>query len=191
MLRVLAVGALALGGVHAVAAQEASPHHTVLRAGAGVAAADYTCAGCTIDALTGFTAFLAGTRAMGRVLTVGLETTLSHATEDQAEVTLLGALATAGARSTTRVPAWGSLGLGWVWYSGTGPNSNGVALSARAGIDIPLRPGFAVSPYAGYLTMLGHDGPRTVVEPIAVPGDPGVATRVASVQFGLAFTLTP
>jgi hypothetical protein len=191
MWRVLAVGVLVLGSVDVTAAQEASPGRIVLRAGGGVSSADYTCAGCAIDAETGFTALLAGSHAVGRALTVGLETTLSRATGDQAEVTLVGALATAGARSATRLPIWGSVGLGWLWYSGTGPNSNGPALSARAGLDIPLRAGLAVSPYAGYLTMLGHDGPRHVVDPISAPGDPGVATRVASLQFGVALTLMP
>ena len=191
MWRALAVGVLGLASAHTAAAQEAAPGRTVLLAGAGVSSADYSCNGCTIDAQTGFTALVAGTYALGRVLTGGLEGTLSHATGDDADLTLVGALVTGGVRSATRWPVWGSVGLGWLWYSGIGPNSNGPALTARAGLDIPLRSGFALSPYAGYLTMLGHDGPRTVVGPIALPTDPGVATRVASWQFGLALTLTP
>jgi hypothetical protein len=191
MRRAFALGVLVMGSVHGAAAQEVSPGRILLRAGAGLSSADYTCTGCTIDAETGFTALVAGTHALGRVLTVGLETTLSRATGDAADVTLVGALATAGARRATRLPVWGSVGLGWVWYSGIGPNSEGPALSARAGVDIPVGSSLAVSPYAGYLTMLGHDGPRTVVGPTSTPTDPGVATRVASLQFGLALTVTP
>ena len=47
----------------------------------------------------------------------------------------------------------------------------------------------ALTPYAGYLTMAGKDGPRAVVGPIGTPGDPGVPTRVAALQLGLALTL--
>jgi hypothetical protein len=39
--------------------------------------------------------------------------------------------------------------------------------------------------------MIGHDGPHTVVGPITTPEDPGVPTRVASLQLGLALTLLP
>ena len=191
MWRALAVSVLMFSSARLAAAQDALPGRVVLRSGAGVSSADYACTGCVIDAQTGFTALLAGTHALGRVLTVGLETSLSRATGDQADVTLVGALATAGAGSATRLPVWGSVGLGWLWYSGTGPNSNGAALSVRAGVDLPLRSGLAVTPFAGYLTMLGHDGPRTVVGPISTPTDPGVATRVASLQVGLALTVTP
>jgi hypothetical protein len=99
--------------------------------------------------------------------------------------------ATLGVRGGSRTPLWGTVGLGWLWYSGTGPNSNGPALSARARLDLPIGSGLALSPYAGYLTMLGHDGPRTLVGPIITPDDPGVLTRVASLQLGVAVTVTP
>jgi hypothetical protein len=39
--------------------------------------------------------------------------------------------------------------------------------------------------------MLAHDGPRTVVGPIITLDDPGVPTRVASLQLGVAVTVTP
>jgi hypothetical protein len=191
MWRELTLGVLVLGGVRTAGAQGAESARMAVRLGGGVSSADYSCTGCQVDAETGFTALLAGTRTLGRVVTAGIETTLSRATGDQAEVTLLGALGTLGARTGTRTRLWGSLGLGWLWYSGTGPNSNGPALSARAGVDLPVGPRLALSPYAGYLTMLGHDGPRTVVGPISTPNDPGVPTRVASLQFGIAITFTP
>lgn len=191
MWRKLTVGMLMLVGTGSVEAQGVVSPRTAFRLGVGVSSADYACTGCQVDAETGFTALLAATHPLGRALTAGVETALSRASGDQADVTLFGALATAGLRGGPRVPLWSTIGLGWLWYSGTGPNSNGPALSARAGVDVPIGSRLALTPYAGYLTMLAHDGPRTVVGPIATPGDPGVPTRVASLQLGVAVSLIP
>jgi hypothetical protein len=191
MWRDLALGVLVLSGARSVAAQGVESARPAVRLGAGVSSADYSCTGCQVDAETGFTALLAGTRPLGQSLTAGIETTLSRATGGQSEVTLLGALATVGARGGPRTPLWGTIGFGWLWYSGTGPNSNGPALSARTGVDLAIAPRVALSPYAGYLTMLGHDGPRTVVGPVSTPEDPGIPTRVASLQVGVALTFMP
>jgi hypothetical protein len=76
-----------------------------------------------------------------------------------------------------------------VWHTGAGPNSNGPAVSARAGVDVPVGHAFALTPYGGYLIMAGKGGPRTLVGPIATVDDPGMPTRVASLQVGLALTL--
>jgi hypothetical protein len=37
--------------------------------------------------------------------------------------------------------------------------------------------------------MVGKDGPRTLVGSVSAPDDPGVPTRVAALQLGLALTL--
>ena len=81
-------------------------------------------------------------------------------------------------------------GLGWLWYSGTGPSSNGPALTVRGGVDLPVGSRLALTPYAGYLTMLAHDGPRILTGIVATPDVPGVPTRVGGVQLGVAVTLT-
>jgi len=191
MWRHTVVGMLALAGAGSAAAQDAGYGRTILRLGGGVGTADYTCAECRIDAETGFTGLLAATRRAGEALTVGAELTLSRTTGNNADATLLGALATGGARGGSRAPIWGTVGLGWLWYSGVGPNSSGAALSARAGIDLPIGPRLAISPYAGFLTMLGRDGPRVLTGPISDINDPGARTRLMSFQLGAAITFAP
>jgi hypothetical protein len=120
---------------------------------------------------------------------MGFEASASRAEAQFTSARLVGALGTLGIRSGARIPVWATAGLGWVWYAGEGPNSNGPALSARAGVDVPVGHAFALSPYAGYLTMAGKDGPRTLVGPIGTVDGPSVPTRVASLQVGLALTL--
>jgi hypothetical protein len=192
MRRTLLFGIALLIATARLQAQEIASHRPTFRLGGGLDWADYTCRGCVIDSQRGFNAFLAAARPLGPVLSLGLETALSHGNGNTADVTLFGALATAGARGGARLPVWGTVGLGWLWYSGTGPSSNGPGLSARAGVDIPIAPRFAVSPYAGYLTMLGHDGPEVVTCQLVCPSDaPIVGTRLSSLQFGVAATLRP
>jgi hypothetical protein len=65
------------------------------------------------------------------------------------------------------------------------------ALSARAGIDLPIGPRLAISPYAGFLTMLGRGGPRVLTGPISDINDPGARTRLMSFQLGAAITFAP
>jgi hypothetical protein len=178
MWRIPAIGILALVGIQQAGAQEATSSRLALRVGAGLSSSEYHCAGCEVDGGRGLTAVVAGTRSLAHALTVGFE-----------DARLYGALATVGVRATARTPVWATAGLGWVWYSGEGPNSNGPALSARAGVDVPVGHALALTPYAGYLIMAGKDGPRTLVGPISTVGDPGVPTRVASLQVGLAVTL--
>jgi hypothetical protein len=189
MWRALTVGLLVLGGVPHVGAQQAAAPRLAVRLGAGVSSSDYSCTGCEIDGATGLTAFVAATRRLGRILTLGLEANASRATAQSMKATLLGTLATLGVRASARRPVWATAGLGWVWYTGAGPHSNGPALSARIGVDVPVAGAFAITPYAGYLTMVGKDGPRTLVGSVSTPDDPGVPTRVAALQLGLALTL--
>jgi hypothetical protein len=188
MWRMLAIGILALGGVQQAGAQEAAPRLAV-RVGAGLSSSEYHCSGCEIDGANGLTVLVAGTRSLAHALTVGFEASASRATAQFSGARLVGTLATLGVRSGARIPVWATAGLGWVWYTGEGPNSNGPALSARAGVDVPVAHAFALTPYAGYLSMAGKDGPRTLVGPISTADDPGVPTRVASLQVGLALTL--
>jgi hypothetical protein len=192
MRRTFLFGMALLVAIPGLRAQEVESHRPTFRLGGGVDWADYTCGGCAIDAQRGFSAFLAGARPVGRVMTLGLEAALSHGNGNTADVTLVGALATAGARVGAKLPVWGTVGLGWIWYSGTGPNSSGPGLSARAGVDIPVAPRLAVSPYAGYLAMLAHDGPDALVcQDICTTDAPIVSTRLSSLQFGVAATLRP
>jgi hypothetical protein len=191
MRRTLLFGIALLVATVGLQAQEIESYRPVFRLGGGVDWADYTCGGCVIDAQRGFSAFLTAARPVGPVMMVGLEAALSHGDGNTADLTLVGALATAGARGGARLPVWGTVGLGWIWYSGTGPSSSGPGLSTRAGIDIPIAPRFAVSPYAGYLTMLGHDGPEVINCVICSIDEPAVATRLSSLQFGVAATLRP
>ena len=190
MWRKITLGLLSLTAVHA-AAQEPASGRTIFRVGGGVGTSDYTCAGCQIDAQTGFSGLLAANRTIGGVLTAGVEGTLSHTTGNHADATLVGALATLGARGRSRAPLWGMAGLGWLWYSGVGPSSSGPAFSARAGMDLPVGPRLAVSPFAGFLTMVGHDGPRVLTGSTIDPNDPGVRTRLSSLQIGAVLTFTP
>ena len=190
MSRILTIGILALVGMHqAAGAQQAVASRLALRVGAGLSSSEYHCGGCEVGGARGLTALVAGTRSLGHVLTVGFEASASHASAQFTEARLYGALATLGVRAPARTPVWATAGLGWVWYSAVGPNSNGPALSARVGVDVPLGHALALTPYAGYLIMAGKDGPRTLVGPISTVDDPGVPTRVASLQVGLAVTL--
>ena len=189
MRRGLAMGLLLLVSGGDLRAQARVSTGTALRLGVGLSSSDYACAECHINAYTGVSGFVAATRPLGRRLTAGLEATLSDASGDQADVTLLGALATAGVRGRPGMPVWGTLGLGWIFWSSAGPSSNGPALSVRAGVDLPVGARVALSPYAGYLTMLGHDGPRHVRDFNDLPD--GVPTRVSSLQLGVAATLRP
>jgi hypothetical protein len=189
MWRVLTIGILALGAVHQAGAQQAAASRLAVRVGAGLSSSEYHCGGCQVDGARGLTALVAGTRSLSHALTVGFEASASRVSAQFTDARLVGALATLGVRAGARTPAWATAGLGWVWYTGTGPSSNGPALSARAGVDVPVGRAFALTPYAGYLIMAGKDGPRTLVGPVATVDDPGVPTRVASLQVGLAVTL--
>jgi hypothetical protein len=82
MWRKITLGLLALTAVHA-AAQEPASGRTIFRVGGGVGTSDYACAGCQIDAQTGFSGLLAAYRTIGGVLTTGVEATLSHTTGKQ------------------------------------------------------------------------------------------------------------
>lgn len=166
------------------------PSRTTVRVGGAVGSFDFTCGGCDVDAQSGFAGFVAANMAVGRFLSAGLELAGSDAKVDgrargDDNARLVGALATAGVRGGSRIPAWGTLGLGWVWYNGIGPNSNGPALSLRVGVDFPIAGPLALSPYAGLLTMLGHDGPR-IVTGTDFNDSP---TRLRSLEGGLALTL--
>jgi hypothetical protein len=189
MRRILTIGILALGGVHQASPQQPAASRLALRVGAGLSNAEYHCAGCEVDGGRRLTALVAATRLLAHSLTVGFEASASGSIAQFTSARLVGALATVGVRPAARVPVWATAGLGWVWYTGEAPSSNGPALSARVGVDVPVAHAFALTPYAGYLTMVGKDGPRTVVSPISTVDDPGVPTRVASLQVGLAVTL--
>lgn len=73
-----------------------------------------------------------------------------------------------------------------MWYSGVGPRFNGAALSLRTGVDLRIGSLEFVSPYAGYMTMVGHDGPELVVN--SSQSSPGEIeqTRPSSFQLGIA-----
>jgi hypothetical protein len=190
MSRILTIGILALVGMlQAAGAQQAPASRLALRVGAGLSSSEYHCTGCEVDGGRGLTALVAGTRSLGHALTLGFEASASRVSAQFTDARLYGALATIGVRAAARRPVWATAGLGWVWYSAVGPNSNGPALSARAGVDVAVGHAFALTPYAGYLIMAGKDGPRTVVGPISTVDDPGVPSRVASLQVGLAVTL--
>jgi hypothetical protein len=198
MRRTLLFGIALLVATVGLQAQEIESYRPVFRLGGGVDWADYTCGGCVIDSKRGFSAFLAAGLPVSRVVTLGLEAALSHGNGNTSapgvrpDLTLVGALATVGARGGAKLPVWGTVGLGWIWYSGPGPSSSGPGLSTRAGVDIPITPRFALSPYAGYLTMLGHEGPDAVIcRDICTTEAPIAATRLSSLQLGVAATLRP
>ena len=185
----LALGLLMLVGGSELGAQASTSPRIALRLGGGLSSADYTCAACQIDAVTGASAFVAATHPLGRSLTAGLEATVVAASSGNAvDAKLLGALATGGVRGSPRLPVWGTVGLGWLFWSGPGSNADGPALSLRAGVDVPVRGRVALSPYAGYVMMLGHDGPHHVQPPFT-PRE-GVATRLSSLQVGVGVTLS-
>lgn len=186
MRRNLALGLLMLVSGGDLGAQDPVSPRIAVRLGFGLSSADYSCTVCRINAESGVSAFIAAGRPLGRLLTAGLEATLSDASTDQADIRVLGALATAGVRGGPRLPVWGTLGLGWAFWSGPGPNSSGPALSARAGVDLPVSAGVALTPYAGYVTMLGHDGPHHAPD---ITSPEGMPTRVSSLQLGIAATL--
>jgi hypothetical protein len=137
----------------------------ILRIGGGLTRLDFTCRACEIDAQSGFLAFISASRPIGSGLTAGLEGTFADASfdgsgPDQPDVKLFGPMATVGLRRGARLPVWATVGFGWLWYSGVGPNSNGPAASLRAGVDAKLGSLGLLTPFAGYTTMLGHDGPE-------------------------------
>jgi hypothetical protein len=184
----LALGLLMLVSGGDLTAQAPELVRTAVRVGVGPGSADYTCSECRIDATRGVSGFVAAGRPLGRLLTAGLEATIADASSGNADpARLLAAFATAGVRGSPRMPIWGTLGVGWAFWSGPGPNSNGPALSVRAGVDLPVGARVALSPYAGYVSMLAHDGPQHVRDYISSPES--VPTRVSSLQLGVAATL--
>jgi hypothetical protein len=78
MWRELAVGIALVTGLRVIGAQLPPTDRDAVRLGAGVSSSDYSCTGCQVDAETGFTALLAGTRSLTKALTVGLEANLSR-----------------------------------------------------------------------------------------------------------------
>ena len=184
----LALGLLLLVCGSDLEAQAPASARTAVRVGVGPGSADYACSGCDIDAEKGVSAFVAAGRPLGPLLTGGLEATIADASSGSADpARLLAALGTVGLRSRSGMPIWGTLGLGWAFWSGPGPNTDGPALSVRAGADVPLGARIALSPYAGYVSMLAHDGPQHVRDFVSSPE--GVPTRVSSLQLGVAATL--
>lgn len=171
----------------ALEAQAPLSPELAVRLGLGLTSTDYTCTACQINAEKGITAFVAAMYPLRRRVSAGLEATYSDASSASLDARLLSALATAGAQGSPGMPVWGTLGHGWMFWSGPGPNANGPALSLRGGVDLSLGGRVALSPYAGYLTMLGHDGPRHV-QGFGTSPD-GVRTRLSSVQLGVAATL--
>jgi opacity protein-like surface antigen len=176
-----------------LSAQAPDPTGTVLRIGVGADKMDITCGECQIDAERGISAFIAASRPIGGGFTAGLEASFANAAFETNTVSedyawLWGAMATAGLRGGAGLPVWGTLGLGWVLYSGIGPNSSGPALSLRAGGDLGVGSLGFVSPHAGYVTMLGHDGPEvgTTSDPTVLPQFD--RSRVSSFQLGIAWT---
>jgi hypothetical protein len=143
------------------------------RIGAGAGKMEFTCGECQIEAQNGLSGFIAVARPIGRGFTAGLEATFANAAFDTVEgedhAWLWGAMAAAGLRGGPGLPVWGTLGLGWVLYSGVGPNSSGPALSLSAGGDLAIGALGFVSPYAEYVTMLGHDGPEVAGPSDALP----------------------
>ena len=178
---------LVIGGE--LSAQAPLSRGITLRGGLGIGSTDHACTGCVINAETGVSAFLAASHPLRGLLTAGLEAIISDASGDRANanIKVLGALATVGVRGGPRLPVWGTLGLGWAFWCGPGPNADGPALSVRTGLDLPVSGRIVLSPYAGYLTMLGHDGPHHISPP-DLPRE-GVPTRVSSLQLGIAATL--
>jgi hypothetical protein len=175
-----------------LAAQTPDRTGTILRVGGGLTRMDFTCADCAIDAQSGGAAFVSLSRPIGSGVTVGLEGTFATAsfdgpTNDLPNAKLFGPMATAGLRHGVRVPAWATLGFGWLWYSGVGPNSSGLASSLRAGLDLPIGGRALLSPYAGLVTMVGHDGPEVVTGDF--PTERIEPTRLSSFQLGLAVGL--
>jgi hypothetical protein len=147
----------------ALPAQTSEATGISLRLGFGGNKMDFTCSECGIDAQTGISAFAAVSAPIGGSLTAGLDVTFADAGFEtngavEKHAKLLAPMATAGLRGGLRLPIWGTLGLGWMWYSGVGPRFNGAALSLRAGVDLRIGSLEFVSPYAGYMTMVGHDG---------------------------------
>ena len=189
-----ALGLLMFLAAGALPAQTLEPTGTVLRLGFGGNKMDFTCSECGIDAQTGISAFAAVSRPISGRLTAGIEVTFADAGfetngPEERHAKLLAPMATAGLAGGSRLPIWGTLGFGWMWYSGIGPRSNGPALSLRAGSDLRIGSLGFVSPYAGYVTMVGHDGPEVAVnaDPTAPPTQIE-RTRLGSFQLGVALT---
>ncbi len=193
MRRVLAPALLMILAGSRLSAQTSEPAGTVLRIGVGATKMDFTCGDCQIDAETGLSGFIAASRPIGSSFTAGLEATFANAAFDvgsagEDHAWLWGAMAAAGLRGGAGLPVWGTLGLGWVWYSGIGPSSSGPALSLRAGGDVGVGALGFVSPYAGYVTMLGHDGPEVGTRSDTTELPQFVRSRVSSFQLGIAWT---
>ena len=189
-----ALGLLLLLAAGALPAQTPEPTGTTLRLGFGGNKMDFTCSDCGIDAETGISAFAAVSAPIGGRFTAGLDVTFADAgfpTNGAAEghAKLLAPMATAGLRGGSRLPLWGTLGFGWMWYSGIGPSSNGPALSLRAGYDLGIGSLGSVTPYAGDVTMVGHDGPEVGVN--VDPSRPLQIERTRPGSFQLGISLTP
>ena len=194
--RPLAVNLVFLLAAGTLLAQEPGPRGTGIRLGFGGTRMDFTCSECEIDAQTGISAFIGVSRRIGRSFSASLEGTFADAgfesgpPPEERHAKLFGPMGAAGWRGGTRLPVWATLGFGWLWYSGIGPSSNGPALSLRAGYDLGIGSLGFVTPYAGYVTMVGHDGPEVLVDPDPAGPNPFQVdrTRVASFQLGLAWT---
>jgi hypothetical protein len=189
-----ALGLVLLLAAGALPAQTPEPTGTVLRLGFGVTKMDFTCSECEVDAETGITAFAAVSTPIGDRFTAGLDVTFAdagfgtYATEER-HAKLLAPVATAGLQAGTRRQIWGTLGFGWMWYSGIGPKSNGPALSLRAGYDLAIGSLGFVTPYVGYMSMVGHDGPEIAVQAdTTTPPFQIERTRLGSFQLGVALT---
>lgn len=187
-----ALGLLLLLAAGTLSGQTPEPTGTILRLGFGGNKMDFTCSECEIDAETGISAFAAVSRSLGGSLTAGLEVTFADAgfettgPVEERHAKLLAPMATAGLRGSSRLPLWGTLGFGWMWYSGIGPSSNGPALSLRAGYDLGIGSLGFVTPYAGYVTMVGHDGPEAGVNVDPSMPPQFARTRLSSFQLGIS-----
>lgn len=187
-----ALGLLLLLAAGALPAQTPEPTGTILRLGVGGNKMDFTCSECGVDARNGISAFAAVSTPIGDRFTAGLDVTFADAGfgtygPEERHAKLLAPVATAGLRAGTRRQIWGTLGFGWMWYSGIGPKSNGPALSLRAGYDLAIGSLGFVTPYAGYMSMVGHDGPEIAVntDPTTLPFQTE-RTRLGSFQLGVA-----
>jgi hypothetical protein len=149
---------------------------------------DFTCGECGVDGQSGIAGVISVSRPIGASLTLGMEGTFAAAsfdgpTQDLPDAKLFGPMATLGLRRGARVPVWATLGLGWLWYSGIGPNSNGPGASLRVGADLPMGGLGALTPYGGYVSMLAHDGPEILTG--RLPSSPVARTRLTSFELGV------
>jgi hypothetical protein len=187
-----ALGLLMLLAAGPLPAQTPEPTGTILRLGFGGNKMDLTCSECGIDAKNGISAFAAVSAPVGGSFTAGLEMTFSDAefpsNVEEKHAKLLAPMATVGLRGGSRLPIWGTLGAGWMWYTGIGPSFSGAAFSLRAGTDFRIGSFGFVSPYAGYMTMFGHDGPEFAVQADSTSPFRVEPTRPSSFQLGVALT---